>query len=37
MDEFIIKVLQDRDYVLLNQKRFVPHDRGRVVSIFLTN
>ena len=33
----IIKVLQDRDYVILNKKRFIPHDRGRVVSIFLTN
>lgn len=33
----IIKVLQDRDYVLLDKKRFVPHDRGRVVSIFLAN
>ena len=30
----IIKVLQDRDYVLLDKKRFIPHDRGRVVSIF---
>jgi len=33
----IIKVLQDRDYVVLDKKRFVPHDRGRVVSIFLEN
>ena len=33
----IIKVLQDRDYVILDKKRFVPHDRGRVVSIFLEN
>lgn len=33
----IIKVLQDRDYVLLDKKRFIPHDRGRVVSIFLSN
>ena len=31
----IIKVLQDRDYVILNKKRFNPHDRGRIVSIFL--
>ena len=33
----IIKVLQDRDYVLLDKKRFNPHDRGRVVSVFLQN
>jgi len=33
----IIKVLQDRDYVILDKKRFIPHDRGRVVSIFLEN
>ena len=33
----IIKVLQDRDYVILEKKRFIPHDRGRVVSIFLEN
>ena len=33
----IIKVLQDRDYVVLDKKRFLPHDRGRVVSIFLEN
>ena len=33
----IIKVLQERDYVFLDKKRFVPHDRGRVVSIFLEN
>ncbi|MDC1047784.1 type I DNA topoisomerase, partial [Alphaproteobacteria bacterium] len=31
----IIKVLQDRDYVILDKKRFNPHDRGRIVSIFL--
>ena len=31
----IIKVLQDRDYVVLDKKRFNPHDRGRIVSIFL--
>jgi DNA topoisomerase-1 len=33
----IIKVLQDRNYVLLDKKRFNPHDRGRVVSVFLEN
>ena len=31
----IIKVLQDREYVILDKKRFNPHDRGRIVSIFL--
>ncbi len=33
----IIRVLQDRNYVILDKKRFIPHDRGRVVSIFLEN
>ena len=33
----IIKVLQDRDYVMLDKKRFNPHDKGRVVSVFLEN
>ena len=33
----IIKVLQDRDYVTLEKKRFNPHDKGRVVSVFLEN
>ncbi len=32
----IISVLQNRDYVRLEQRRFVPEDRGRVVSAFLT-
>ncbi|MDX1710653.1 MAG: type I DNA topoisomerase [Rhodovibrionaceae bacterium] len=31
----IIQVLQDRDYVRLEKKRFVPEDRGRVVVAFL--
>ncbi|PCJ61587.1 MAG: DNA topoisomerase I [Rhodospirillaceae bacterium] len=31
----IISVLQDRDYVLLDKKRFVPEDRGRLVTTFL--
>ena len=31
----IISVLQDRDYVRLESKRFVPEDRGRLVSAFL--
>jgi DNA topoisomerase-1 len=31
----IISVLQDRNYVRLDSKRFVPEDRGRLVSAFL--
>ena len=31
----IIKVLQDRNYVEKENKRFIANDRGRVVSIFL--
>jgi DNA topoisomerase-1 len=31
----IIQVLQDRDYVKLEKKRFIPEDRGRVVTAFL--
>jgi len=30
-------VLQDRNYVKLDKKRFVPEDRGRVVTAFLTS
>ena len=33
----IISVLQDRDYVKLDKKRFVPEDRGRMVTTFLDN
>jgi DNA topoisomerase-1 len=33
----ILQVLQDRDYVVLDKKRFVPSDRGRIVTAFLTN
>ena len=33
----IIQVLQDRDYVKLDRKRFVPEDRGRLVTTFLEN
>ncbi len=33
----IIAVLQDREYVTLERKRFVPEDRGRVVTAFLTS
>ncbi len=31
----IISVLQDRDYVRLDQKRFIPEDKGRLVTAFL--
>ncbi|MEX2649307.1 MAG: type I DNA topoisomerase [Alphaproteobacteria bacterium] len=31
----ILSVLQDRDYVRLERKRFVPEDRGRLVTAFL--
>jgi DNA topoisomerase-1 len=31
----IIQVLQDRDYVTLDKRRFVPEDRGRLVTTFL--
>ena len=33
----IIQVLQDREYVKLDRKRFVPEDRGRLVIAFLEN
>jgi DNA topoisomerase I len=33
----ILKVLQDRDYILLEKRRFVPEDRGRLVTAFLAN
>ena len=33
----ILKVLQDRDYVRLEKRRFVPEDRGRLVTAFLAN
>lgn len=32
----ILQVLQDRDYVTLDKKRFIPQDRGRIVTTFLT-
>ncbi|MDA0651951.1 MAG: type I DNA topoisomerase [Proteobacteria bacterium] len=32
----IISVLQDRDYVRLESRRFIPEDRGRVVTAFLS-
>ena len=33
----IITTLQDRDYVRLDQKRFIPADQGRLVTAFLEN
>ncbi|MGE0736262.1 MAG: type I DNA topoisomerase [Alphaproteobacteria bacterium] len=33
----IIQVLQDRKYVTLDKRRFLPEDRGRIVTTFLTN
>ncbi len=33
----IISVLQDRDYVRLDSKRFIPEDKGRLVTAFLEN
>ena len=31
----ILSVLQDRNYVRLDQRRFIPEDRGRLVTAFL--
>lgn len=33
----ILSVLQDREYVRLEKKRFIPEDRGRIVTAFLEN
>eukprot|EP00752_Nemacystus_decipiens_P000943 g943.t1 len=33
----ILKVLQDREYVRLEKRRFEPEDRGRLVTAFLTS
>jgi DNA topoisomerase-1 len=33
----IISVLQDRNYVRLERKRFIPEDRGRLVTAFLAS
>jgi len=33
----ILQVLQDREYVKLDKRRFVPEDRGRLVTAFLTS
>lgn len=32
----IIRVLQDRNYVRMESRRFIPEDRGRLVTAFLT-
>src|SRR4029078_9249220 len=31
----ILSVLQDRNYVRLDKRRFIPEDRGRLVTAFL--
>jgi len=33
----ILQVLQDRNYVRIDRRRFIPEDRGRLVTAFLTN
>ena len=33
----ILQVLQDREYVRLEKRRFIPQDRGRIVTAFLTS
>ena len=33
----ILQVLQDREYVRLDKRRFVPEDRGRLVTAFLVS
>jgi DNA topoisomerase-1 len=33
----ILSVLRDRNYVILENRRFVPEDRGRLVTAFLTS
>jgi DNA topoisomerase-1 len=33
----ILQVLQDRNYVRLDRRRFVPEDRGRLVTVFLSS
>lgn len=32
----IMQVLQDRNYVTIDKRRFIPEDRGRLVTTFLT-
>src|SRR6202042_1597717 len=33
----IINVLQERDYVRLEKRQFIPEERGRLVTVFLVN
>jgi DNA topoisomerase I len=33
----ILQVLQEREYVRLDKRRFIPEDRGRLVTVFLKN
>ena len=33
----ILSVLQDRKYVRLEKRRFIPEDRGRLVTAFLVS
>ena len=33
----ILSVLQDRNYVKLDKRRFIPEDRGRLVTAFLVS
>ncbi len=33
----VLQVLRDRDYVVMEQKRFIPENRGRIVIHFLSN
>ena len=33
----ILQALQDRDYVTLDKRRFIPEDRGRLVTAFLVS
>ncbi len=33
----VLQVLQDREYVRLEKRRFLPEDRGRLVTAFLTS
>ncbi|MDY0885606.1 type I DNA topoisomerase [Dongia soli] len=33
----ILQTLEDRAYVKLEKKRLIPEDRGRIVTVFLTN
>ncbi len=32
----ILQVLRDRSYVTMDKRRFIPEDRGRLVTVFLT-